>query len=211
MKVKSVKLKGKEKVYDIETKSNSYVLWNGLIVHNSMDMYSLPTIGGGQGIFYASSSIVQATSKATDKSTSGDVEGTIITMIAAKGRFVKEKVTKLKILIKYDGGISNYYGLLTDAVEGGYVEKPTVGFYSRPCIEGDKKVREKTIYNREFWGPILEKTDFKWYLEKKYGFTHSEMTEDGDLGAVNQSVPDFSDKEIADQIEKEKSEDLGME
>jgi len=169
--------------------------------YESMDMYSLPTIGGGQGVFYASSSIVQATSKATDKSSSGDVEGTIITMVAAKGRFVKEKITKLKILIKYDGGINSYYGLLNDALEGGYIVKPSNGFYQRACIEDDKKVRESTIYNKEFWGPILAKTDFKWYLEKKYGFAHSELSEDGDFDEVNQEIPCFDNNH---------SEDLGM-
>jgi RecA/RadA recombinase len=149
--------------------------------YDSLDMYSVPKIGGGQGIFYASSSIVQATSKSQDKTSSGEIEGTIITMIAAKGRFVKEKVTKLKILIKYDGGINPFYGLLNDALEGGYIIKPNQGFYSRANIENDKKFREKEIYNKEFWLPILRDTDFSWYITKKYGFEETQLMDSEDF------------------------------
>ena len=44
-------------------------------IYSSMDAYSLDSIPGGKGIFFSSSCIVQATSKAKDKSSDGEIEG----------------------------------------------------------------------------------------------------------------------------------------
>lgn len=146
-------------------------------VYSSMDAYSLPEIGGAKGIYFASSSIVQCTSKAKQKESDGEISGAVITAIARKGRFSREH-SKLKYLINYDGGINAYYGLLDFAIECGYVEKPTNGFYTRPCVEGDKKWREKEIYVKEFWDPIFKETDFKESVEKAFSFKHNEINDD---------------------------------
>ena len=55
-----------------------------------------------------------------------------------------------------------------------------MGYYSRANVEGDKKWREKEINEkgREFWTPILQDTDFPWYIEKKYTFLHSEINDE---------------------------------
>lgn len=143
----------------------------------SLDAYSLDSIGGARGIYFASSSIVQCTSKAKQKESDGEITGAVITAIARKGRFSREH-SKLKYLINYDGGINAYYGLLDFALECGYVEKPSPGFYTRPCVEGDKKWREKEIYVKEFWDPIFKETDFKESIEKAFSFKHNEINDD---------------------------------
>ena len=146
-------------------------------VYDSMNQYDPLAIAGGRGIYFASSSIVLGTSKAKDKQTDGEITGAIVTAQTKKSRFAKEN-SKLKYLINYDGGISPYFGILDDALEGGYVDKPTVGYYCRPCVPDDKKVREKTIYTKEFWAPIFSKTDFKEYIERKYTFEHSSIIDE---------------------------------
>ena len=137
----------------------------------------LPEISGAKGIFYASSSIVMGTSKAKQKESDGEITGAIVTAITRKGRFSREH-SKLKYLINYEGGINAYYGLLDFALETGYVEKPSNGFYTRPCVENDKKWREKEIYNKEFWTPIFKETDFKLSVEKAFSFKHNEINDD---------------------------------
>lgn len=146
-------------------------------VYDSMNQYDPLAIAGGRGIYFASSSIVLGTSKAKDKQTDGEITGAIVTAQTKKSRFAKEN-SKMKYLINYDGGISPYFGILDDALEGGYVDNPTKGYYCRPCVPDDKKVREKTIYNKEFWAPIFAKTDFKEYIERKYTFEHSSIIDE---------------------------------
>ena len=177
MKVKSVKLsETKQKVYDIETPCHNYVLSNGLISHNSMNQYDPLAISGGRGIFFASSSIVLGSSKAKNK-TGDEVTGAVVTASTKKSRFAKEN-SKLKYLINYDGGISPFFGILEDALEGGYIDKPSMGWYTRPCVKDDKKWREKDIYSKEFWAPVIISTDFKEYIEKKYTFEHAEINDE---------------------------------
>jgi len=181
MKVKSIKFKGLETVYDIETPSHNYILGNGLISHNSLDMYNPLEIPGGKGLYFACSSIVMGTSKAKAKDTesSTEVTGAKILAVTKKSRFCKEN-TKLRYLIKYDGGIHPSYGILDDALEGGYIDKPSMGYYTRPCVENDKKWREREIWenSKEFWGPVMKNTDIRLYFEKKYTFQHSEIVDE---------------------------------
>ena len=146
-------------------------------LYSSMDAYSLDSIPGGKGIYFASSSVVQGTSKAKQKESDGEITGAIVTAQTRKGRFSREH-SKLKYLINYEGGINAYYGLLDFALETGYVEKPSNGFYTRPCVENDKKWREKEIYNKEFWTPIFKETDFKLSVEKAFSFKHNEINDD---------------------------------
>lgn len=146
-------------------------------LYSSMDSYSLDTIGGAKGIYYSSSSIVQATSKAKQKESDGEISGAIVTAMTRKGRFSREH-SKLKYLINYDGGFNAFYGLLDIALEGGYVTKPSAGYYTRTHINEDKKLREKDIYTEEFWRPIFNDTDFKAYVEKAYSFKHNEINEE---------------------------------
>ena len=147
-------------------------------IYENLDAFNnLSSIPGGKGIYFASSSVVQGTSKAKQKESDGEITGAIVTAQTRKGRFSREH-SKLKYLINYDGGINAYYGLLDFALETGYVEKPSNGFYTRPCVENDKKWREKEIYNKEFWTPIFKETDFKLSVEKAFSFKHNEINDD---------------------------------
>ena len=181
MKVKQVKIKGYETVYDIETPCHNYILGNGLISHNSMNQYDPLAIGGGRGLYFASSSIVLGTSKARSKDTasSTDVTGALILATTKKSRFCKE-LSKLRYLIKYDGGIHPVYGILDDLKEGGFVTTPTMGYLSRASVPGDKKWREKQVWEdwQEFFKPILSDPEVLKYFEMKYTFMHSEINDE---------------------------------
>ena len=150
-------------------------------VYDSMNQYDPLTIGGGRGLYFASSTIVLGTSKARAKDTasSTEVTGALILATTKKSRFCKE-LTKLRYLIKYDGGIDPYYGILEDALEGGYVTKPTMGYYSRANVPDDKKWRERELNEnpQEFWNTVLRDTDFPNYIERKYTFLHSEINDE---------------------------------
>jgi RecA/RadA recombinase len=152
------------------------------IYDNIGSMYDPLKISGGRGIFYACSSIVLGTSKAKEKEKSGDnageILGSIITARCEKSRFAREH-SKLKYSIKSDSGIHPYYGLLDDAIEMGFIDKPSTGYYSRPCVPDDKKWREKQIWeDNSFWVPILKETDFMSKIQEKYTFVTAEMSDE---------------------------------
>lgn len=141
-------------------------------LYAGMSQYDTGVISGGSKSQYVASSILKITSRAKEKDKEGDVEGNIFTANTEKGRFSREN-SKLKFKASYNDGINAFYGLLDDALEGGYVTKPTVGWYTRPHIAEDKKFREADIYCSEFWKPVFGDTDFKQYLETKYSYTNT--------------------------------------
>ena len=88
-----------------------------------------------------------------------------------KSRYVKEK-SKIPIGVSWEGGVQRFSGLLDVALAGGYVVKPSNGWYQRvdqstgECVE--PKVRLKDTLTEEFWSPIFEFTDFKEFVTKQY-------------------------------------------
>lgn len=144
-------------------------------------------IPGGRKIVFNSDTIVLCSSRAKDKDKDKNIIGNIISAQTFKSRHSKEK-SELKFRIKYDGGLDVFYGLLNDAVEGGYVESGRVlddketkkkgedvwknrpGTYMRKHIPNDVPVKEEEMYTLDFWMPLFKDTDFKDYLEKTYTF-----------------------------------------
>ena len=63
-------------------------------------------------------------------------------------------------------GKEKYSGLLDVAMEGGYVEKPSPGWYQKKGTEN--KVREKETLTEDFWQPIFDDTNFKDYVKNRY-------------------------------------------
>lgn len=127
------------------------------------DPFEVP---GGKKLYLLSQNVVMALSKAKDKDSEGEIEGALVTAYTRKGRSVKEFI-KYKYRIDHASGLDPYYGLLPDAIEGGYIVSPKKGKLSRPCVPEDKEWREKDIYCRDFWKPIFASTDFASYLKTK--------------------------------------------
>lgn len=144
MKIKSITKVGKKEVYDISVENvEHYVLENGVVTHNT-------------GVMYSSNNVwIIGRSQEKDGT---DLVGYSFTINIEKSRFVKEK-SKLKFLVRFDGGIDKYSGLLDLALESGHVKKPSNGWYSRVDTSTgeieEQKFREADTHNKEFWRPIL--------------------------------------------------------
>lgn len=143
--------------------------------YDTQEMFSKKVISGGTGIVYSSDTAWIVGRSQNKKGT--EIEGYNFTINIEKSRFVKEK-SKFNITVSWDGGIQKFSGLLDDALEGGYVEKPKVGWYTRPIVPDDKNFREKDTRNEEFWKPIFENTDFKNYLKQKYTIGEGELLQE---------------------------------
>ena len=137
--------------------------------YKEIGLFPKDVVGGGTGIYYSADNI-WIVGRQQDK-TGTEIKGYHFIINIDKSRYVKEK-SKIPISVSWEGGIQCYSGLLDVAVNGGYVVKPSNGWY----MVVDKttgetignKVREKDTLNVEFWTPIFETTDFKDYIKQTY-------------------------------------------
>jgi len=139
------------------------------VYDNTGGMGDTLKIPGGRKIEFNSEAIVLGRSMAKEKDAKKNITGYIVTAETYKSRWSKMN-SRIQFRIKVEGGLDIFYGILPDALEAGVVEKPTVGYYTRTCVENDKKHRESEIYNSDFWLPVFKDTEFKNWLEKKYTY-----------------------------------------
>lgn len=140
--------------------------------YQTQEMYSKSVVSGGTGIYYSSDNIF-IIGRQQDKD-GDELLGYNFILNVEKSRFVKEK-SKIPICVSFDNGISKWSGLLDLALEFGLVEKPKVGWYTRPTIANDKSWRIKETNTSAFWTPILEDTNFSECISKKYKLAQTEM------------------------------------
>ena len=158
MKIKHISKVGTRKVYDLSVKdAEHYVLKNGVVTHNT-------------GIYYSADNIFIIGRQQEKEGT--EVVGFNFIINVEKSRFVREK-SKIPIEVSFEGGISTWSGLLDIALEGGFVVKPTNGWYAHKGSE--KKHRQKDTYTKEFWMPILTSKEFRDYIESRYKIAGTEM------------------------------------
>jgi len=66
-------------------------------------------------------------------------------------------------------------------MDGGYVAKPSNGWYCRVDRSTgelvEPKVREKDTLTLDFWSPILDETDFKDYVKKRFSIAMEAINE----------------------------------
>jgi len=137
--------------------------------YQEIGLFPKAVVSGGTGIYYSADNIWILGRR--QNKTGTEVTGYDFVINVEKSRFVKEK-SKVPITISWDGGIETHSGLLDVALDGGYVAKPSNGWYCRVDRDTGElvqpKVREKETLNPEFWEPIFKDTDFKTFLIEKY-------------------------------------------
>lgn len=140
--------------------------------YKTLEMYSKDVMSGGTGIYY-SANAVWMLGRQQDKDDDG-LQGYHFIINIDKSRFVKEK-SKIPISVSFNGGVEKYSGLLDTALSGGFVTKPSVGWYQKKG--GTDKFREKDTYNAEFWDSILADVEFKEYVKGMYTVGYRSMLE----------------------------------
>lgn len=172
MKVKAVRIAHKkDTVYDIETPSHSYLLGNGIISHNTMEMYSKKVVSGGQGWVLSSNSIfIMGKRQVKDGS---ELAGFEFVMNTDKSRFIKEK-SSIPITVTFDGGIDRFSGLLDVAVATGHVVRPNNRTYLRKIngvLDEETKWTKRDLNCAEFWDDIINDESFKSAVQEMYSLT----------------------------------------
>lgn len=177
MMIKSIKFNSrKEDVYDIETPTHDYVLSNGIISHNTQELYSKPIVSGGSGVYLSADNIYILGRQQEKEGT--EIVGYNFIINVEKSRHVREK-SKIPISVKFEGGLSTWSGLIDMALESGHVVKPSNGWYSKMNsatgeIE-DKKYRLKDTDTKDFWSSILTDKSFQEWIKSNYQISNGNM------------------------------------
>lgn len=158
MRIASITPVGKKKVYDLSVEEvQHYVLENGVVTHNT-------------GVYYSADNIY-IIGRQQEKD-GGELTGYNFIINVEKSRHVREK-SKIPIEVSFEGGISKWSGLLEIALQGGFVVKPSNGWYAKKGE--DQKYRAKDTYTKEFWLPILTSQEFKDYITKSFQMSHNDL------------------------------------
>ena len=137
--------------------------------YQEIGLFPKAVVSGGTGIYYSADNI-WILGRQQDKQGT-EIKGYHFVINVEKSRYVKEK-SKIPISVTWEGGVSKLSGLLSVALDTGYVQKPSNGWYEGVNPETGEiltgKVREKETITEEFWNPIFEKTNFKEAITNKF-------------------------------------------
>src|SRR5210317_1778601 len=94
--------------------------------YKEMSLFPKDIVGGGTGSYYSADNIYIIGRQ--QEKTGTEVTGYNFIINVEKSRYVREK-SKIPVSVSHTGGISRWSGLLDIAIEGGFVVKPSNGWY----------------------------------------------------------------------------------
>lgn len=145
--------------------------------YQTMEMFSKAVMSGGTGGMYSAMQVF-IIGKAQEKDGS-ELAGYKFTINIEKSRFVREKA-KFPFVVKFEGGINKWSGLLDLALESGHVIKPKNGWYQKVDLDEtgeifDKSYRESQTNDKDFWTPILASPKFQEFVSNKFLVSKSKL------------------------------------
>jgi hypothetical protein len=159
--------------------------------YQEMGLFPKAIVSGGTGIYYSADNIWIIGRRQNKKGT--DVVGYDFVINVEKSRMVKEK-SKIPVTVSWEGGIEKYSGLLEVGLAGGYVQKPSNGWYCRVNKDTgemvEPKVREAQTLEGEFWKPLFEESDFKKFVKEHYTIGHRSMISEDEFDSLLQGEND---------------------
>lgn len=149
--------------------------------YKEMSLFPKDIVGGGTGSYYSADNIY-IIGRQQEKQ-GKDVVGYNFIINVEKSRHVREK-SKIPVTVTHEGGLSRWSGLLDIALEGGFVVKPSNGWYAKVDLEtgevGDK-FRLKDTDSSNFWLPVLQSKKFQEYVKNTYQVGHSAIITDEEI------------------------------
>lgn len=138
--------------------------------YKEIGMFPKDIVSGGTGVYYSADNIYIIGRQQEKDGT--ELTGYNFIINVEKSRHVREK-SKIPIEVSFEGGISKWSGLLDVAMNGGFVVKPSNGWYSRKGEE--QKYRAKDTYTKEFWMPVISSKEFQDYINKTYQISGADL------------------------------------
>jgi RecA/RadA recombinase len=159
--------------------------------YKEIGLYPKDIVGGGTGSYYSADNIFILGRQQEKEGT--EIVGYNFIINVEKSRYVREK-SKIPVSVSFEGGISKWSGLLDIALEGGFVQKPSNGWYSKTDLKTgameEKKYRLKDTDTESFWMPILNSKEFQEYVKKTYTVSSTPI-----LGSTGDDKDDELDTE----------------
>lgn len=143
--------------------------------YKEIGLYPKDIVSGGTGVYYSADNIYIIGRQQEKEGT--ELTGYNFIINVEKSRHVREK-SKIPVEVSFEGGISKWSGLMDVALSGGFVTKPSNGWYQKKGSED--KFRLKDTYTKEFWLPVLSTKDFQQYIEDTYRISASSLIQ-GDI------------------------------
>ena len=143
--------------------------------YKEIGMFPKDIVGGGTGSYYSADNIYILGRQ--QEKTGTEITGYNFIINVEKSRYVKEK-SKIPISVSFDGGIQKYSGLVDIAIEGGFLSKPSPGWYAKidqKSGEIGDKVRFEATQTDDFMLPLLKDGKFKEYVNQKYGIAYGNI------------------------------------
>jgi len=146
--------------------------------YKEIGMFPRDIVGGGTGSYYSADNIY-ILGRQQDKDGT-EIKGYNFIINVEKSRYVKEK-SKIPISVSFEGGINKYSGLIDIAIEGGFVSKPSPGWYAkidRKTGEIGDKIRYEATQTSDFMDSLLEDNDFKEFVRQKYEIAYGSIMQE---------------------------------
>lgn len=147
--------------------------------YDELKLYGKTIMSGGQGGMLSSDG-VWIIGKSQEKDGT-DLLGYNFTINIEKSRHVKER-SKLKVLVKFDGGISKYTGILDLAILAGEVIKPKNARFQLVNKETGEligePVKEDATQNENFLGVVLKRNSFKEWVRSEFQIAQGTLIAD---------------------------------
>ena len=143
--------------------------------YKEIGMFPKDIVGGGTGSYYSADNIFILGRQ--QEKTGTEITGYNFIINVEKSRYTKEK-SKIPISVSFDGGIQKYSGIIDIAIDGGFVSKPSPGWYAKIDLttgEIGDKVRFDATQTDEFILPLLKSEKFKEYVNQKYGIAYGNI------------------------------------
>lgn len=148
-----------------------------VVNHTYKDQSFIPrdVVSGGTGGIYGSNEIFIVGRRQSKSKADNEVDGYDFILTVEKSRFIREK-SKIPISVRFNGGISQWSGLLEMAMESGHVTKPKAGWFQK---SGDDKLyREADTNTTAFWGSILKDRTFREWVSGRYTLSSQSIMSD---------------------------------
>lgn len=148
--------------------------------YEEMKMYGKTIMSGGQGGMLSSDNVwIIGKSQEKEKVDGKDtLVGYTFTINIEKSRYIKEK-SKINLVVKFDGGISKYTGILDLAILAGEVIKPKNARFqlvdkATGELIGDI-VKEEETECEEFLGVVLKRESFKQWVRDTFRLSEGKL------------------------------------
>lgn len=159
--------------------------------YETQEMFSKQVVSGGTGVMYSADNVWIIGRQQQKKGT--EIEGYNFIINVEKSRFVREK-SKIPVSVSWEGGIGKYSGLLDVALEGGFVVKPSMGWYAKVDLDTgeplDQKLRAAQTETGEFWKPLLADERFQKYITKRYAVGQTSLLADEVVEELEDDITD---------------------